>query len=105
MSPRRFRWSPLILDGQPFLFAVTIAIPEEHTMPAAKESTAEAALTGSKFQSPPPGKNDPDPNNYREAKTAEEIGFVKNPVAGGAIPHSTFTSDYVNGVDHEDDES
>lgn len=44
----------------------------------------------------------PDPNNYRAADSAEALGFVQNPVAGGANPYQRDTSrEFVNGVDHE----
>lgn len=39
----------------------------------------------------------PDPNNYRQAKTDEDKGFIRNPVAGGAIPSSQFPETVVNG--------
>jgi hypothetical protein len=39
-----------------------------------------------------------DPNNYASATTEEELGFVNNPVAGGAIP-SSARGDVKNGVD------
>lgn len=44
----------------------------------------------------------PDPNNYRNADNAQAVGFVLNPVAGGANPYQADTSrEFVNGVDHE----
>lgn len=47
-----------------------------------------------------PSGDAPDPNNYRGA---EDEGFVKNIVAGGAVPGSSpFTREFVNGVDHEE---
>ena len=45
----------------------------------------------------------PDPNNYAQASNPEEVGFVNNPVAGGAIPADANGRGTVNGVDESVD--
>lgn len=56
-------------------------------------------MTDRKQSSTEPKKKQdkPDPNGYKNPQTDEDKGFIKNPVAGGALPSTQATEGHVNG--------